>query len=99
MSCLKKSVVFSFLFLLSCSPDYKNCISPLNDSPKYIQWYFLDKTIDVREKLKKENPTYYDRKLDSLTFLEVGEIMRGISIEDYARIKRAYNIHEFKSHH
>lgn len=99
MNCLKKSILFSFLFFMSCSPDYKNCISPLNNSPRYVQWYFLEKTIYLREKLKKENPTYDDQQLDSLTFLEVGNLMRQIDIEDYARIKKAYDHHSFSQRH
>ncbi len=80
----------SVLFCLSCSP-YRNVIVPLHDSPAYIEWYFGERTKTIRDSIEKNNPKCNRVTLDSLTFIAVGEIMLEISIEDFAKIKKAYD--------
>lgn len=83
-------IIFSLFVLISCS-SYKELKKPLRHAPKYIEWYFLNRTKVIRDDIKTKNPTYSDSKLDSLAFIEIGKIMCSITPQQYEMIERAYH--------
>lgn len=86
----KLSLIILISVFSSCS-QYKGIKKPLHNAPAYIEWYFFDRSKQIRNNIQLKNPTYDKHTLDSLTNIEIGKIMLSISSDQYVKIKQAYD--------
>jgi len=55
-----------------------------------IQWYIEDRVYRYREACTYLYPDITEKQLDSLSYLYIGDLLKGTSIEDIARLRKQY---------